>query len=461
MGQLVLSLPADLSPEYLKAIAGCWLVGSFDGTPIPVERIQSPQQLTLERTENESVRLCVLWPLTRGKRVVSTATLRLRSEPYSALTELARGALNRVRQFVGTLTAANFLFPPSLLHHLQKLNRSFGRMIADDNMTTSEKIEVIDEAALMGDDCAALLTQYRFQARKERGLNSTMLGCRVSRLIEPSVQSEYLNTFNSVRIVPDWATLEAVESKFQWDELDALVNWAVQNKLKISFGPLVDLTGGRLPAWLSEWHGDLPNLAACLSEHVGRLISKYKAHVTHWCVFSGFNQADALELDEDDRIRLAARLLEVSLHAAPSSERSFALAQPWGEYLTNDELTYSPIVFADTLFRAGYTVQAIELELLSTGPTNPQNIAHDALDTIHLLEMFEQLGVTLEVSLDHGPNQLLATVLATPSVRAAYWDTWKADHHGVRNPAAALVSESNSTTPLVPILAHLRTEWLS
>jgi Glycosyl hydrolase family 10 len=383
--------------------------------------VDATGRFTLARAENESGYLCVPWPTAAGEvRVVSSATLRLTDAPYTTLLELARGAVNRVRSVVAALTSAGLTLPTGLSDDVTRITRDFGKMVAEVESGTAFACRVIDTAATVADRCTASLTEYRLNARKQtHGPLPTRLGCRLSRPLSPRETDLYTDAFNAVRIVPDWRAIEGNEAVFDWSTIDPLVEWATAADLDVSVGPLVDLADGRFPDWMAGWHGDLPNLAAFLTDFLATVMSRYRDRVRTWHVFAGFNHSDVLGLVEDDRLRLAARILETAQELDPKADRVISLSQPWGDYLTSEEMTYSPLVFADTLLRAGLRATTIEMELIG-GSGRRGGERRDTLDAIHLFELIDSLGLPLEV-VTSGPGvDMLTTAVAAPSVRAAH-----------------------------------------
>jgi hypothetical protein len=460
MAHFAFELPSSLPAPQREALLSGWLSGSFDSVPVPTVRDVKGQTIRVDRTENESAYFCTAWPLPKSPRVVSSATLRPNAGPYRPLVELARGSVNRVRQFVSVLGSAGFDFPTEFRNDLAEMTRNFGRLTLGTD-TTASGAGVIEHACRLADDCASLLTNYRFNARSQAGPLTTQLGCRLSRPLSPNEQQLYLKSFNAVRIVPDWSAIEPKESQFKWNSLDTLVNWASDNKLAISFGPLIDLTDGRFPSWFGQWQGDFPSLVAFASDFVATMILRYKKQVRSWMVFAGFNHGDTLGLGEDDRLRFAARLLETVQELDPAAERSFSVAQPWGEYLTQEELTYAPFVFADTLLRVGYELHGLELEIL--GPSNSQRgaVQRDALDGIHQFELYDNLGLPMQTLLGYGSDSLVPTAMAVPSMKSVIWDTWSTADPCARSPQSALVSPTGDPLPALAHFTKLLDEWLT
>jgi hypothetical protein len=460
MGQIAFDLPADLSPAHRDAVERVWLAGGYDGTPVPSRRHRANGRLTLTRAENESVLASAPWPGSDGfERVVTSGTLRLARDAYPLLTELARGSVNRVRSLLAMFHTVGLPVPQSLTDAVGRVSKQFGRVALKTETDTTTACEVIDAACELADNCASRLTEYRLQARLNMdGPLPTRLGSLVSRPLPDDQAALFADTFHCVRIVPHWRQIEARESTFDWSVLDALVEWAASADLEVSIGPLVDLADGPFPDWLAASTGDLPNLAAYMSEFVGTVVQRYRREVRQWQAFAGFNQADALGLGEDERIRLAARVLEAVTEADPKGERTFAIAQPWGEYMSSEDHTYSPLVFADTLLRAGFNVTALELEVL-TGAGRRSGFGRDPLDVLQLFEQYGQLGLPLDVTLGTPVPAVLPTVLGAPSVRAVYADTWSTTDPAGRVPRLALVGADGAAERLAQVQAARR-EWL-
>ncbi len=460
MGQIAFDLPADLSPAHRDAVERVWLAGGYDGAPVPTRRHQANGRLTLTRAENESVFAAAPWPGSDGhERVVTSGTLRLARDAYPLLTELARGAVNRVRSLVAMFHNAGLPVPQPLADAVGRVSKQFGRVALKSETDTAAVCEVIDAACELADNCASRLTEYRLQARLNMdGPLPTKLGARLARPLPPDQTALFTDTFHAVRIVPQWRQIEPRESAFDWSVMDATIEWATAAKLDISVGPLIDLADGPFPDWLTTWTGDLPNLAAFVSDFVATVVHRYKREVRSWQAFAGFNHADALGLSEDDRIRLAARVLEAATESDPKGERTFALAQPWGEYLSSEDHTYAPFVFADTLIRAGFQVAAIDLEVLG-GAGRRGGFGRDPLDMLQLFESFGQLGLPLEVTLASGVPAVVPTALGAPPVRAVYWDTWSPADPAGRVPATALVGADGADERLAQ-LRSARREWL-
>jgi hypothetical protein len=229
-----------------------------------------------------------------------------------------------------------------------------------------------------------------------------------------------------------------------------------------------------------------------MCEYLETVISRYRGEVRRFVVCGGFNHADGLDLSDDDRLRLAARLFEAAHQADPGLELVLSLAQPWGDYMASDEQTISPLAFADDLLRAGMKINALELEVRN-GVQPRGSLPRDLLDACRLIDLFyKQFELPLEVVLSHpaaggddvraaahgqalwphaweagpGPDvqagwgaAYAALALCKPQVRAVTWDHWSdADPH--LTPNGGLIDTHSKPRPLLGRLRALRAAQL-
>lgn len=435
MGSVSFYLPDHLTPAARRALDDASLAGGYDVAPVPTARRTDGNRLVLSREANESGHVMLPWPLDGlGAPVSLSATLRERDEPYHLLVELARGKLNQVRTQTADWQSIGLTLEPDDRRELDELFRAFGRIAVEqtDPAVARAAEDVLARSYRLADRVVRLFTDQLLQTRLcETGRLTTALGCRLSRLPVPDEQAAFTETFTAVRLVPDWRAIEPTESGYEWAEFDELVDWALAANLQVSIGPVIDPGHGPFPDWLGQWHGDLPSLAAFMCDFTETMIRRYYRKVRHWQVFAGLNQADVLGLGEDDRIRLAARLLDSARQTNPDASWVIGLAQPWGDYLTDESSTYSPLVFADTLLRAGYALGGIEVELLcGTGPRASR--PRDGLETVRVLELMSVLGIPLEATIgtngDADPPGWAASAtglaLALPVVQGVFWEAW-------------------------------------
>jgi hypothetical protein len=460
MGTLSFLLPDPLSEASRFALERSGIAAGYERSPLPIQRTLNNQELTLRKDSSDSSYLLGVWPIQGlGEQLLMSATLRDRTEPYTLLTELARGRLNHLRCQISDWESIGYTLSTAQRDELQQVTKLFGQLVMEPTSPESGALadQLLSKTYLLSESVAGTFAQQLIHTRQlDQGTLTTLVGCRLTKIPPPEEQSAFLDTFNAVRLVPLWSELESVESEYAWQPFDDLVNWAIEKNLNVSIGPIIDLAQGPFPKWFEQWSGDLPSLAAFTCDYLETIIRRYRDRVNCWQVLTGFNQTDSLSLSEDDRLRLAARLLEAARQTERDAQWIIGLAQPWGDYLSSDEYTYSPIVFADTLQRAGFTFAAIELEVLS-GPDRRASTPRDILEFYRLLELFNYMGIPLEVTLGDGtPNSLerlecrSQLAMSLPNVRGIYYEAWaKRDAIRVPNTEYFQKFESNWMSDLM------------
>jgi hypothetical protein len=433
MGTVSFLLPDPLPDGAPRCLERACLAIGYDHSPVPTRRTVEGNRLVLTKDANESGYLSVPWPVPgAGVPVCLSATLCERPEPYHLIVELARGKLNQVRSLSAEWESIGMAVDETDRVELTEATRLFGRAVIDPNGEESVPLatRVLELSLRLADRLTRAFAEQLLHTRLvESGKLSTGVGYRLLQVPPADVQDQIAGSCNAVRLVPDWRAIEPTEAGYDWSAFDALVDWATGAGLKVSVGPLIDL-GGPLPDWLTEWTGDLPSVAAFTCDFAETVIRRYQDRVKVWQVFAGFNHADVLGLGEDDRIRLAARLLDAARQTTPEAEWVIGLSQPWGDYLVSEDYTYSPLVFADTLMRAGFTLTALDLDLSVSGNGQPDR-RRDPLEVYRVLDLFGVLGLPLEVTFDEGApadapglprwdDTALSLAVALPQLRAVF-----------------------------------------
>lgn len=495
MGSMSFLLPNPLPPVAEALLRQACFAGGYDQTPVPCRVELTDRRLVITRHESESGYLLVPWPVDPiGARVTTTSTLRERSEPYNLILELARGKLNQVRTQTAEWQGLGLQTEEAFDRELTDATRLFGQAVLDQGTPAAEatSTRVIERSYDLADQLTRTYIDQMFGTRaQDEGRLNTQLSARYVRPPVGDHVAEYRRAFNAARIGFRWRDLEPVEAGYAWDLADEAFTFARTAELPATAGPVIDLSPGMLPDWAAGWSGDLPTLAAFMCDFLETLIGRYKATVRRWVVCAGFNHSDGLNLSDDDRLRLAARLFEAAAQVDPEIELVLGIAQPWGDYMADEEQTISPLSFADDLVRAGSRISAIELELRNgSGPRG--SLPRDLLDTSRLLDLFGVLGLPLEVvvstpatsgpdlrAAEHletvwspgwatGPRPegqadwgeaFAALALCKPHVRSVTWSHWSdADPH--LTPHGGLHDPAGHTRPLLARLASLRTEYL-
>ena len=387
----------------------------YDGRVIPARAHLANGMLYCERHVSESGQMRLLWPRFDGRReVVHTTSLREQSGPYSLELELARGQLSRLRNQFNSWSGAGLQSTPELNTLIQDSHRSFRSAVL-----RTENPETAVPAALLSIDASSrateLLCQHyveqRLGYRKSRAARlPVFLGCQLDRV--PENADDFCRAFNAVQIDAAWKNLEHDDGVYQWEHLDELVNWALEQKLYILGGPLLDLSEDRLPDWLKASTGDMVNLQSYTSDFVETVVGRYVGRVRHWEVVTGSNRGGVASLDEEQRINLVARAVEAARQVDEHTQVSLRVVQPWGEYLSQTTNRLSPIQFVDTVRRCGVRFTEINLEI-RVGNIPAATLCRDCLSLSHLIDQWSLLQI---------PINIMITAPSTCSVKEHHFE---------------------------------------
>ena len=98
--------------------------------------------------------------------------------------------------------------------------------------------------------------------------------------------------------------------KFNFDEIDGPLNWALQHDKKIIAGPLVRLTDDSIPEWMYLWESDFTAFQNYLMSYVSEVIRRYKDRVHVWHCAAGLNSTTGLRFSEEQVVRIAVDVVE-------------------------------------------------------------------------------------------------------------------------------------------------------
>jgi len=451
-------------------------------------------RMVISRSVSESGFLLVPWKVGQfGNLVVSTSTLRESEEPYRLLVELARGKLNQVRTQAEDWKAIGLRLQTSFEDSLSETTRLFGKALLAPPSAEADQLaaRVLEQSFILADTLVREFIEQMFDTRHhEEGRIDTRLSARLTRAPD-ELGGEYSQAFNAAQIGICWREIEPEEARYDWARIDAAVAFAKAADLPMTAGPVIDLCPGMLPNWATGLGNDLPTLAAFMCDFLETAIGRYKDDIRRWVVCAGFNQSDTLGLDDDDRLRLAFRLFEAASQIDPNLELVLSIAQPWGDYLVDDNHIISPLTFPDDLMRAGVRLSGLEMEI-KAGTLSRGSLPRDLLETARLLNLFGILQLPLEIVLSYPSSvqedaeakpfgqaiwppmkesglspagqaewgtSFTALAMCIPHIRAVTWDHWcDSDPHLI--PSGGAIDASRKPKPLLSRLRTLRNAHL-
>jgi hypothetical protein len=426
MGTISFLLPPDLPADLGRELAKACMAGGPDNMPWPTVAQHEAGQLILRRAVSESGYLAAPWDIDGfGRLMGSSATLMERTAPYQLQVELARGKINQVRCQIADWRAGGLRAVPALDEVVRTASSTFGAAFLQPG---GGQVEAQAQKALtQGYQAAEQLVQAYidqvFQIRHQRQPRlDTGLGCRLGLEVPQGPAGAALTqACNLVGLPFAWKDIEPSQGQYDWEPQDKLVGWAGDQELLVLAGPLLDFSANRLPEWLWAWEGDLANLALLMGRYVEAVVKRYRGRIRRWQLTRASNSASVLGLSEDEMLWLTVRLAEAAKQVDAGLELSVGIAQPWGEYMAQQERTHSPFLFADTLVRSGLNLAVLDLELVM-GVSPRGSYCRDLLETSRLLDLYSLLGTAIQVTLGYpsasGPDP---SADATLHVGGGHW----------------------------------------
>ncbi len=456
----------------------------------------SGEHLIVERNENESGRVFVPWRIgERSPLLIGTATLMERDEPYLLEVELARGMLNTLRNQLAQWESMGLSVPKGLANSMKEGTQEFARAATtqDDVATAADWAKsslatiVIAMERLASEYAEQALRARRAQAKPITSWFGVHLG---NERPNTRMARQLVNTFNMVSLPISWRTIEAVEGRRSWSDVDAQVEWAHSAGLRICAGPILELDDRGVPDWTYLWEGDFDNVLKFMLEHVRAVVERYRGKVHLWQVASRMTHGHALGLSEEARLQVAARAISTMRQLDPTTPLVVSFDQPWAEYLASEHLDLAPLHFADALVRADLGLAGIGLEInvgyhpggsLPRGPLAMSRL----IDVWSLLELPLLVSLTLPSSSEEDPNcdgkvkvftngengvtpesqrdwieRFVPLMLAKNAVQILLWNQLSdaTPHH---YPHAGLFDASNKAKPALEALKKIRQKYLN
>ena len=292
-------------------------VSGYDGRVFPSRVEIDGNVVAIRRTNAESGKLNVAYPVQGfGKPVVSTSTLREQEAPYNLALELARGKICQVRNQLATWEALGMQIPVDFAGLHRESHKLFAQATAA-QADVERSTNLANLAITKAHEAAERLTRHyvrqRLQVRFKRTPQLPVsFGCLVNGNDLAAHGTQLTETFNAVSVPVEWTRIEPEEGAYHWENCDAVVNWAHDRKLLMRGGPLLDFSENGLPSWLSQWSHDVLNLQSFLCDFVETAVARYQGKVRIWELASHANTGGAFKLNEEERLSVMARTLEVA-----------------------------------------------------------------------------------------------------------------------------------------------------
>ena len=117
-----------------------------------------------------------------------------------------------------------------------------------------------------------------------------------------------------------------------------------------------------------------------------------------WQCAARINTSSLLSIPEEEHLRLAASVIDLVRRLDPHTPRAISVDQPWGEYMGQRSVDYSPLHFADALVRARLDLKAVFLEI-NLGCFPGASMPRSEMELSRQLDAWGVLGLPLLLSL--------------------------------------------------------------
>lgn len=328
-----------------------------------------------------------------GEVYIRAPQLMERDAPYRLTTELARGQLAQVKEYLASARISKDTLPEHIQQRMKKACDSLFRSVRMNGDPNAEDCaqEALREAVLVGEEVAL------FQCQESS--SHSMVGVVLN---DPRCFQLPLDSFQHATIPVCWRTIEAEQGKYKWDKLDKQINRCVDLGIPFTLGPLIAFSRQNLPEWLSSWDDDAELVVTLMSNFVETVIHRYESKVTSWETTAGVNPEDLFQIGEEMIGHVLVQLLRVAEDLAPDAQLILTIDQPWSEFLLHSQRRFPTFCLVDTLLRCAPAIRALNIEVAMGYPS--WGGQRTLLDFTKMLDRYGELGVPLRVRL-YFPSQ--------------------------------------------------------
>ncbi len=397
MGQMRFRVPNAQS--YDAQIWGTAFVSGIEGIPWASKNRIENDCLIIDRTVNESGKLSIVWPTEEyGPIMLSTASLRCQETPYLLHLELARGTIHRVRGRGIDWQRLGLKLPEAFASMMDRSVLAFVQAIltADDAERCRMLAQTaIDLAVSASKPLSRAFVSQSLQARhqSEKQL-STLLGIKLTptQAWEQDVEA-ILPAINTINISMEMGQLETESKMAALSLIDAQLEWARRNSLRIFGGPLLNLQSHAVPKWLYLL-SDFQSMYDAACKHATLMVERYRGQVHLWSAAAGLNAPNTLGITDEQVLHLAVGVIQAVRRCDPKTPVVLTIDAPWAEYLGQKPDGISPLHFADAIIRADLGLSGLGLELnFNYWPGG--SMPRDLIDISDLIDHWNILGLPL------------------------------------------------------------------
>jgi len=348
-----------------------------------------------------------------GELKLSTTQLPPRAQPYDLMLELAR---ERLRQYLQKCEDWQMFAPtvaPQAVACFNEARELLSQAVLETDraremaFARDSIVKAVEAGEMLATRRADLLLHHRYNTSSAA---PTTLGFRIDpNRTPPERLPEGFSEFGVAMIETPWHSIQPAEGRFEFEALDAWMDWAERLKLPVILGPLVDLRTEVLPEWVSASSGSYAKLGPLLWEYSGALAARYAGRPAIWCVSSGVHVNRVATLTDDQMIDLTRRVSVLVRQADRNARTLVELVQPFNDDVAACPGSVPAFNYASRTLDEGVHVDCFGLRLRCGFATNGSETRDllsysDALDHIGRLERPLLLTGFSAPAVDAGPG---------------------------------------------------------
>ncbi len=365
---------------------------------------RTADRLLVDLQEVEGVKVKVPFrTASRTPVLLTTCSLRPDNcQPYNLVAELARGTLFRFRTLAVACREADVDLPQFTQELLQQATDKFAQAVVA-HRHRAEADLLADEALVLAlhglEQLEPIYAKASQQAvHQHQGDRAFLRGIALPATWHPDVSPLLTQGINSVMVEPNWKLCETDVGQYEWEAVDQSIDEIKRRGLATVLGPMLSLDELTTPDWLYLWENDFEELLGAAVRYCQALVERFQGEVDLWYCAAGLNDRVALDLKEEQRLRLLVNVVQTLRGSGLRAPLLVSFAKPWGEYLKGSDRQLAPIHFAEELVRARVGITGIGLEM-NFGESEPASYFRGFFDIVELLDQWSLLGMPLFVTL--------------------------------------------------------------
>ena len=401
------------APAESIELAGAYVFGQ-DGIPVRADLAICGSQIRCTKRVPGACGLALLWDAgLAGKYLLATTRLPDREEPYNLNVELARAQMMQIARKQEDWGLFDYPDAASLNKESDEVRLLFVEALKAREPAEAAKLadEALSKAVTLGEKIALFHAEIFLSRRK---VSKTKLGCMVDFLsLTDAHQQRLREVCDFVSIPTPWKHVEPKEQSYQYEYIDAWIDWAARAKKAVCAGPLLSFGPTQLPEWLYIWEKDYDALRDVIYEHIQRVVGRYGRRVGMWNIVSGIHAHNNFNLSFEQLMELTRMSCLLVKKLAPKSKAMIELSMPWGEYYARNQRTIPPLLYADMAVQSGIKFDAFGLQICLGVPVDGFYV-RDLMQVSSLMDEFVGFGKPVHITACQVPSD------TTPDT----WDAW-------------------------------------